>query len=279
MQHPVRPLVLALTLLTAAAAHAADPTPESAVERMLAAEGGAKAFHSLGVLKLVVSEDETTASGRNRQSTFTAYVSTIEMSHLRLELPREVVVVRNGGEGWATMSGKPDTRPQTPAMAIGTCNQRLLPLLLPFSVTMAGAGPVGVAEATFQGQPAWKIDVAFERNFFSSPVMNVTWQIYASKKDGSFLGAEFQPPLDYETKAGAEGVRYRVLKTQEVNGVTLPSQILMEGIDPKGVATGHNRTVSITASVHGGWDATLFIEPRKLEAIEEGDDILEPGGR
>ncbi len=279
MQHRVRPFVLAVTLLTAAGVHAAAPSPESAISRMLTAEGGVDTFHKLGVLKLVVSEDESTASGRTRQSTFTAYVSTIELNHLRLELPNQVVIARNAGEGWATMSGKPDTRPQTPAMAVGTCNQRLFPLLLPFSVTMAGTSPTAVTEATFQGQPAWRIDLVFEREFFASPVMNVTWQIYASKKDGSFLGAEFQPPLEYAAKAGAEGVRYRVLATQKVGDVTLPSQVLMEGIDAKGHPSGHNRTVKIAASVHGPWDAALFMDPRKLEAIEEGDDILDPGGR
>ena len=279
MQHLVRPLVFAVALLSAAGAHAAVPSAESAVARTLTAEGGADAFHKLGVLKLVVSENESTASGRTRQSTFTAYVSTIELSHLRLELSNGVVIVRNGGEGWATIKGKPDTRPQTPAMAVGTCNQRLFPLLLPFSVTMAGTSQSGVSEATFQGQPAWRLDLVFERNFFSSPVMNVTWQIYASKKDGSFLGAEFQPPLEYAAKAGAEGVRYRVLGTQKVGGVTLPSQVLMEGIDAKGNPNGHNRTVKIAATVHGPWDAALFMDPRKLEAIEEGDDIRDPGSR
>jgi hypothetical protein len=279
MQHPVRSLVVVVALLSAAGVHAAAPTPESTIARMLTAEGGADTFHKLGVLKLVVSEDESTASGRTRQSNFTAYVSTIELDHLRIELPREVVIARNGGEGWATMSGKPDTRPQTPAMAVGTCNQRLFPLLLPFSVTMAGSSPSGVSEATFQGQPAWRIDLVFERDFFSSPVMNVTWQIYASKKDGAFLGAEFQPPLEYAAKVGAEGVRYRVLATQKVDGVTLPSQILMEGIDAKGHPSGHNRTVKIAASIRGPWDAALFMDPRKVEAIEEGNDILDPGGR
>jgi hypothetical protein len=280
MQHPIRPLILAVALLSATGVYAAAPSPESVVASMLNAEGGADAFHKLGVLELAVSEDESTADGRTRQDTFTAYASTIELSHLRLELPRRgIVIARSGGEGWATVNGKPDTRPQTSAMAVGTCNQRLFPLLLPFSASMAGTSATAVSEATFQGQPAWRLDLVFERDFFSSPVMNVTWQIYASKKDGSFLGAEYQPPLEYAAKAGAEGVRYRVLTTQKVGGVTLPSQVLMEGIDSKGVANGHNRTVKIAASVRGPWDAALFMDPRKVQAIEEGDNILDPGGR
>ncbi len=272
-----RSLMTALVLAIALPAAAAAPTAQAAVEKMTAAAGGLDAFSSFAMVTLQVAEDESAAGGRQRTGHYVAHAATVGLAQLRLDMGKGTVIARNGGDGWAMMGGTVDTRPQTPAMAFGTANQRLFPLLLPFSLGMDGVAVGAVAEGTWDGKPAWRLDVDFTRNFFASPVMQTTWQVYAAKSDWSLLGAEFQPVAQF---AGvAEGVRYRVLRTAVVKGVRLPTELLMEGIDANRVPNGHNRTVTITAEPRP-WDASLFIDPQHLEAMDEDDDdILDPGGR
>jgi hypothetical protein len=68
------------------------------------------------------------------------------------------------------------------------------------------------------------------------------------------------------------GVRYRVIKYQEVEGAMIPEQILAVGINHRGEESGQSRVTKIKASVHGRWDPVLFLSPAQIEALEEKDE-------
>jgi len=265
---------LLCTLVCAASPNliwAAEPTTEEILDRMLDAVGGLETFSNLGVLELNIREEETTADGSSAVKTVRAYVSTVKLEHLRLERPDDIVAVRSGDSGWVAQRGVLDVRPQAPGMAVGFCHQRLFPLLLPFSLTMEGVTLSGPVASELQGIPTWLLIASFRPNFFSSPVMNTTWKIHVSQKDHTVLSAEFVPPLEFASVA-REGIRYRILGSQPVGGtIRLPTNILMEGIDSQGVATPHASIVKSVAAVHGPFDPTLFLSPKRLQEIEEGD--------
>jgi len=266
-------VAMCLVLLPATPAPAAaTPSPEALLKGMLEASGGIDAFHQLGLIKLQYTNEETAKSGKANTTTFTAFASTIDLESLRVEMPGGIVVVKNGENGWATMRGKLDTRPQTPTMARTTTHFHLLPLLMPFSLTLKGAELSNVEAASFEGEPVWKMTLRFPHRFFNNPVMDVDWTVYASKKDGSFVAAEYVPPGDYSNIA-VEGMRFRYTKVDTVNGVRLPTQALLEGLDIHGVPNAHVSIVNVKiASVP--WDSALFIDPETLSSMD--DDITIP---
>jgi len=192
---------------------------------------------------------------------------------MRVEMDNGVVVVRNGLGGWATIRGKVDPRPQSPRKASGSAAQRLVPLLLPFTVTLEGIGLQTPVSTTFEGEPAWKVPLSFVRNFFSTPITNPTWNLYVSKKDHSLIAAEYQPDAEY-AEVAKEGVRYRVMRSTKVGGVTLPAQVMIEGIDKEGLPTSHTRISNLVIKKLDRVDATLFMHPSQVRAIEEGEILV-----
>ncbi len=259
----------AIALLAAPLA-AAQPTPDALVAKAIAAAGGSDAFTALGVIELTIAEQENLIDGTVNSSSLTGYVATSSLDNQRLELPGDIVLVRNGITGWATRKGQVDTRPQSPIMAYGTVNQKLFPLLLPFSLQTPGVAVSAVTDSTFQGAPSWRASVTFPANFFTSPSMITEWSAEFAKADGRLLFVEFQPPAQF-AKARDEGVRYRALRTTTVKGVTLGSEILLDGIDAHGIENGHTRIVKVKPAIRGAFDATLFVHPDKVAAFEDAD--------
>jgi len=184
----------ALALLVPTIVSAAAPDAAALLDGMLKASGGLQAFRELGMIEIALSEEETTANGTQHKKQSTAYVDAATLNSMRLELSGEIVVATNRGRGWATRAGVPDDRPQGSRMAVGTLNQRLFPLLLPFTATMDGVRLGTVTETSFEGQPAWRVAVSFPENFFITPSMATTWYLYLRKDNGALLAAEFFPP-------------------------------------------------------------------------------------
>jgi hypothetical protein len=253
-------------------AFAADTEPPtdvaSLIDRMIEAADGAE-FRDLGVLELQIHEEETTSEGNTITNDFTAYVDTTNLSNLRLEMANNLVVGSDSGFGWATLNGVPDPRPQTPRMAAGTIRQRLFPLLLPHSLRMEGVEISDeVMVGSFEGEEVYQVTVDFKQMFFASPVMNTTWHLVVRRSDYSLVSAEFLPPLETR-KLEKEGVRYRTLKSTPVEGVPLPSEMLLDGIDFSRTPNGHIRIVKLTPRVRGPYEPALFVNPQRLDAIEE----------
>lgn len=267
-----RAILIAAALTVPIQALAAPPSADELLDGMLKAAGGIQAFRELGVLEIALNEEETAADGTQRSRLSTAYLDAKTLTDLRLDLPGEIVVARNGATAWATRAGAIDDRPQTAKMALATINQRLFPLLLPFSLTMEGVRLGQVRETSFEGEPAWVVAVTFADDFFVTPSMATTWYVHVRKGDGSLLTAEFFPPPGVR-EVRPEGIRYRVLKRTTIGaGAQLPVQVLLDGIDVNGAPTGHVRVTKMQIRVRGAFDPTLFLHPIQLEAIEGSMD-------
>jgi hypothetical protein len=258
-------LVILMILALPAVLTAEAEDPQQIVDRMIAAAGG-EAFENLGVLKLEVSQEETRNNGTSTKSSYTLFADTTNLNNLRIEYPGDVVVARSGSTGWSTVKGVADDRPQTPFMARTTLNQAVFPLLLPYSLKMEGVWVQDVREMTIEGREVWVFAIPFAKGFFASPVLTTTWYLVIDREDYSILWLEFVPPEEYRD-VSPEGIRYRILKQKELGGAMVSEQLLMVGINVRGMESGHVRVTKIDPSVVP-WDVTLFVSPQQLEALE-----------
>ena len=268
MYRHVLNVLLAVLLVAPALLSAETPEPGEILDRMIAAAGG-ESFAKIGVLKLEVRQEETHNDGTGTTRTYTAYVDTANLENQRIEYPGDVIVAHHGAGGWSTKGGKLDDRPQTSSMAETALNQALFPLLLPHSLKMEGVWVKEVRETTLDGRKVWVLLMPFAKGFFTSPVMTTTWMMVVAQDDYSILVYEFIPPVQYQD-VSPMGIRYRILKQQEVEGATLTEQLLLIGINADGVESGANRVTKIKASTVP-WDAALFLSPAQLEALEQED--------
>ncbi len=62
-----------------------------------------------------------------------------------------------------------------------------------------------------------------------------------------------------------------ILKRQDVDGLNLPAQVLLDGIDVSGVENGHVQVTKITAQTVGPLDLGLFINPDDAAKLDAGD--------
>jgi len=271
MKLTIAMLTLAL-FVGPASVQAGPPDAEAILAGALDAAGGLEAFRQLGVIEMAMSQEETLSSGKQRKTQATAYFDARSLADLRLELPGDIVVGRNRDLGWSTRDGEVDDRPQTPRMAKGTLNQRLFPILLPFSLTMDGVTLSDPVETNFEGEAVWRIAVDFPEAFFVAPSMTTTWYVHIRRSDHQVLGIEFLPPPEVR-QVRSEGVRYRILKRATLGtSVQLPIQILLDGIDLNGAPTGHVRVTRARATIRGLYEPALFLHPMQLEEIEGNMD-------
>lgn len=240
------------------------------LERMIAAAGGREAMSQLGFLQSVVREEETMANGEQKARAVTTLVRTDGLSGMHLQLGPDLGLYCNPESAWAMVNGEVDDRPQTPNMARGTINMRVVPTLAPFSLELPGVQPLKPEEAVWEDQKVWKLPVLFAKNFFAVPVLVATWTFYVRQSDGQLLAMEVYPPEQFR-EGVEEGLRYRLSRFIDVGGVSLPSRILVEGLDYDGVENGHFMIVDVEHRVLKGIDPILFVDPAKIEALDESD--------
>jgi len=265
-----RVLMLLVPLVFFASLVAAEDVPDAKeiVERMIAAAGG-EAFSSLGILELEVTEEELRNDGAQTEKSYTLLVDTSNVNNIRMELPGDVVVAATKGGGWSTIAGALDDRPQAATMARTSLNQRVFPLLLPYSLQMDGVWLDEVREQkTPDGREVWVIGIPFTKGFFTSPVMATTWILVVAKDDYSLLSIEFAPAPAFRDVSPV-GVRYRIFEQKDLEGASVPEQILAVGINWQHRESGATRVTQIKPSVRGPLDLTLFLSPAQLEAFEE----------
>ncbi len=260
-----------LAMVVAAPVLAAPPSPEELVERIVEAAGGHDALARLGTVRFGVEEQETLADGRQFQTLLDLTVYMPNPDNARLEFRNGATVVRNEGDSWALVKGEVDERPQAAKMSRGTVNQKVFPMLLPFSLEMDGVALGEVRASTSQGRPTWQAQITIPPGFFLAPSMaGGSWALEVDQETLELLTVAVTPPETMQDVVD-EGMRYKVLRTKSVDGVRLPTQILMEGFAVGGGPTGHNRIVEIEPEVLGPFDPSLFVHPERLEAIEEGE--------
>lgn len=262
-------LAVALTSSSVILAAPGDPPVEQVVTQAIAATGGPDAFTHLDIVKVAWKSVETVQEGGSHEKHHSALVVTDGLTAMQLHLSDKVILTRNAATAWAMVDGKLDERRTAPYMSKGTIDQQLFPMLLPFSLRMSGVSVVGATADTFEGTPVWRLDLSFEKGFFASPVMTAPWSVFIRKEDGRLLAAQFLPPEEYR-KVQTEGVRYRYSKWGKVAGVSLPTQMLVEGIDFNGSPTAHNALFTMDWSQPESVDRTVFIDPKTRERIEEG---------
>lgn len=262
-------LLLVLTL--ASAVHAEEKSPRDLIAEMVEAAGGREAFSKLGILKAEVSEVERTAKGRNHKSTFVGYLSTERTELKRLELPGEIVlgISDNLDGAWATIKGVPDMRPPTPSKARANVNIKLFPTMFPFCFEWSRLNYPQLTTAQFEGEEVWMFEMRPPKNYFGNPIFEEPWSVYVSKNDLKMLAAEFYPPPD-QAQVVNEAVRFTVLSHKDVQGVQLPSAVMMEGLDlGTNLPNGHFRTINISWTVEEAPNYTIFYDPAILQRMEE----------
>ncbi|MCP4898678.1 MAG: hypothetical protein GY906_17045 [bacterium] len=249
---------------------AADPSPREIVQRIIEASGGAEQFTKIGILRVSIDQEERTAKGESKKETFVGYTSTERPELMRLEMPGNIVlgIPDEHGNGWATVNGVPDTRPPTAAKAQADTHVKLLPVMLPFSLSWPRLNYPGVQTAEWEGEPAWLITMRPPTGYFGNPIFEEPWGVYVSKKSMRLLAAEFYPPPE-QAEVVNEGVRFNVLRWDKVGGISLPGVMVMEGVDlVTHLPNGHLRTIQLTWEIVEPADYTIFYDPTVLEKMD-----------
>ena len=268
MSHRVCCFLLPLILATPVLSAADTPEPNEIVDRMIAAAGG-EAFASIGILELVVTEEEIRRDGSRGGKSYSLLVDTTNVMNLRMEIPGDVVVAGTKGGGWSTVKGVLDDRRQTVQMARRTLNQTAFTLLLPFSLRMEGVWAKEVREAVIDGREVWVMALPFAKGFFVNPILTTDWIMVVARDDYSLISIEFAPSKEFHEVAPA-GIRYRYIKEKDVGGAKIAEQVLAVSIDQQFQDSGATRVTKIASKVRP-WDATLFLSPARLEALEKDD--------
>jgi len=240
------------------------------IDRMIEAAGGRRAMDGLGYLQSVVKEEETLASGRIENRSFTSLVRTEGFSGMHVDIGNDTSLYCNPKKAWAMRNGELDARPQTPRYARGSIYERLLPILAPFFVEWPGVFVEGVDEGEWERQAVWELRVLFPKNFFFSAVLTTTWTYIVRQSDGRLLAMEVYPQERFR-KVLEEGYRYRLSSFTELEGVSLPKRILVEGLDFDGVENGHFKIIALEHRLLDGIDPILFVDPAEIEALDESD--------
>ena len=100
--------------------------------------------------------------------------------------------------------------------------------------------------------------------------METTWILVVAQDDYSIQSLEFAPAPAYRDVSPV-GVRYRIFKAQEIGGAIIPEQVLATGINWQYQESGASRFTQIKAKVRP-WDATLFLSPAQIAALEEREE-------
>ena len=255
-----------------AATVTAETNPKALFEETMSAWGGRQAYESLGILKLEVTEDDLMPDGARQTTTYTLYFDT-NTAQRRLELAQgSVVIVSDSVSGWATTGGTLDDRGQTAHLAPRFINMKLLPALLPFSLTLRGVNLSGQpAAVSLEGKPAVGLKFSVPNTFFNSPFVNTRWTAFVAEDDHHYLGAEFLPVSGYENNKNVKnaGMRFQVTETTNVKGVRFATAITVDSLDKFGKATGSRRTMKIRPTVVEEPSPALFLHPDKVRAFDE----------
>lgn len=260
-------LVIAGLVAFSGIASAQTPSADALVKMAVEAAESDSTMSDHNMIRIAIHQEETLSDGTTKATATTAIIHGGGLENTRLVLNQGVTLGLSGNSGWAMIGGEQDTRPQTPRMAAGTIRQALFPLLMPFSLKMQGAVLGAVSPASFDGTPAWRVDVNFDTNFFAAPAMVTTWSVFISREDHLVLGAEYLPIEEFLAVID-EGIRYRYLKRQDVDGINLAAQVLLDGIDINGAENGHVRVTKLAAETIGPLDLSLFISPDKAAKME-----------
>ncbi|MGQ9495038.1 MAG: hypothetical protein ACUVRY_02095 [Thermoanaerobaculaceae bacterium] len=234
-------------VLVGAAAHAQNvPTPGEVVRRACEAAGGLPAFANLGFLRAEMASTEVIQDGKTSEVRKVLVFSPESIAPVRLEIPSVGVVAGDDGTGgWALINNQPDPRPTTTIMVKRMVTADAFPLTLPFSLNWPGVTVSGVMAATLDNTPTWRLSVTLARSFFHTPQIATRWTVDIDQRTFQVLRAE-SPYTDLGKGVVADGMRFTWAEFRSFQGVRLPTQQLVVGLDRDGKEKAHHRRDVIT---------------------------------
>jgi len=244
-------------------------TADEIVQGMLDAAGGYENFRHIGLLGIKNSSEEMRSDGNVTSEEVKSLISTNDLVTQRYEKPG-LVLGADPKEAWALVNGKLDERQQPPAMARATMRGFIFPFLLPYSLKMPGVTVTLVdSSGTWDDRPCWYLKLTFTNKFFAVETQNTTWNLFVDRQDFSFIATEYFPE-GLLRQSQPYGIRYRYERYETINGVKIPALVLMEGLTFEGLPTGHTKINNLTVGTRP-WDTALFLSPKRLQELEEGD--------
>ncbi len=263
----ILPLTAAVLVAATLSAESKASTP---ADTAMNAWGGRAAFENLGVIKLEVKETVKQKGKSQEENEYTLYFDT-QTGQRRQEIPsKNLVLAGNKNNGWATINGKLDDRPQTTLYVPRMTNEVLFPFLLPFSLTFNGVTTTpGASSSKFAGTDAHVLIASISPKFFMSPLINTRWGIFLDPTNNYLIGAGFPPTPGYDAVKANLGMQYVVKETTVVNGVRLPALIEIDAVDSAGNVMGIHRSTRIKVSVPPDISPVLFLHPDKVRELDE----------
>jgi hypothetical protein len=236
--------ILACPIVPAAAATAAEQAPSAAqvVARALDAAGGLAAFQALGILEVDIAMNEVTQDGHTISSSPSFFLVTPGPTPGRFEYPASQTIAGDDGTGgWALLRGKPDARPLTQLMVKRLIRSTMFPILLPFSLTWQKVEVTSVLPAEVSGKPVWRLKIQLPRTFFHTPQIANTWMIDVDRQTYQVVRAD-SPYTDLGRGIRADGMRFTWSNPIKLEGVWLPGEQRVTGLDEAGNEKTHSRT-------------------------------------
>ena len=222
------------------------PPAKDIIDRACAAAGGVDAFNGLGTVQVDMRSQEVTADGHTSQNARRIVFQAPGPIPGRMVMAGGAVVAGDDGTGgWALINKRPDTRTATVYMVQRSLQTALFPILLPFSLHWDGVVVSDVAPAVVDGQPTWQLTLTFTRSFFDNPQIGTTWLVEVDRKSYAVLRAE-SPFVDLGKGITSDGMRFSWARRTQVQGITLPTEQTIIGINRYGRENAHNRMDTIT---------------------------------
>lgn len=222
------------------------PMPGEVVRRACEAAGGLRAFTNLGFLRVEMASTEVTQEGKTSETRKVLVFTPQSIAPVRLEIPAVGVVAGDDGSGgWALIKNQPDPRPTTKIMVKRMVTADAFPLTLPFSLNWPGVTVSGVTAAILDNTPTWRLSVTLARSFFHTPQIATQWTVDIDQQNFRVLRAE-SPYTDLGKGVVADGMRFTWAEFHFLQGVRLPTQQLVVGLDRDGKEKAHHRRDTIT---------------------------------
>lgn len=274
--------ILGAAVLAAApaAAQSTPPTPSATdvIHRACRAAGGVRAFNALGTLQVEIHSQEVTSDGHTTQNARRVTFQAPGPIPGRLEIGGVVVAGDDGEGGWALVQGHPDTRPTTTYMVRRSIQTALFPVLLPFSLHWEGVTVSKVAAGKVDGKPTWELTLTFPLSFFDNPQIGTTWKIDVDRATYAVVRAQ-SPFVDLGKGIKSDGMRFSWGKRTRVEGISLPTEQTINGIDLYGRENAHNREDSIIYRTPTVKDVSkLYANPIPLDQRPKPPKVEPPTG-
>ena len=265
------PLLVAGFIALSGLASAETPTANNIVDRAISAAELESSMAEHDMIRLAIHQEETTSDGTSHASDVTALIHGANLENTRVELGQGISLVLNNSDAWA-MIGRSARHPR-PDATDGCRNHP--------------TDPVPAVAALFPAHGGRPTRRGHRRQLRRNPGLGDRRRLHA----GVLLGARAwsrpgrsssvarttscSAPSSCRTwstsPASTRAFGIVISRRQDIGGISLAAQVLLDGIDFNGVENGHVRVTKMTAKTAGPLDLSLFIHPEEQERLDSGD--------